>query len=100
MLANTTAAQRARLLEYLQLHQKITTLEARSDLDVMHPAGRVQELREEGLDIITHRRIDHTSEGKPHRVAEYVLMGGKQQTPAATGVQDDSDKTIGGKPRG
>ena len=99
--ANSTAAQRARLLEYLQLHKKITTLEARKKLDVMHPAGRIQELREEGEIIITHKRIDFTPEGRPHRVAEYVLMIGQQKTPVAAGVPGNSVEPInmGEQPR-
>lgn len=97
-LSNTVAAQRARLLEYLRQHQRITTLEARKKLDVMHPAGRVQELRKEGIDIITCWRIDFTPEGKPHRVAEYVLMVGQQKTPAATGVSSNRNKSMGEQP--
>lgn len=95
---NSTAAQRERLKTYLETSQKITTLEARNKLDVLHPAGRIQELRGDGLNIITHWRVDHTPEGKPHRVAEYVLMVGEQQTPAATGIQGSINKTMGEQP--
>jgi hypothetical protein len=63
--SNSLMAQRLRLKCYLEGHKKIATLKARS------------------------------SEGKPHRVAEYVLMVGEQQTPAATGIQGDIDKTMG-----
>ncbi len=93
--ANNLAAQRARILTYLREYQTLTTLQARSELDVMHPAGRVQELREEGFNIVTHWRTDYTPEGKPHRVAEYVLMTGKQQTPVAAGVQGDLSNDTG-----
>lgn len=72
----STAAQRARILTHLQNHRVLTTLEARHLLNVMHPAARVMELRKHGYNIITNRRKDADSEGRLHRVAEYVLMPG------------------------
>ena len=39
-------AQRKRLLDHMHQHGFITTITARSDLDVMHPAARIQELRD------------------------------------------------------
>lgn len=71
---NSLAGQRQRLLAYLKNNRSITTLEARHKLDIMHPAGRIKELKEQGYNIITHWRIDTTPEEKQHRVAEYVLM--------------------------
>ncbi|MFB2762749.1 helix-turn-helix domain-containing protein [Marinobacter shengliensis] len=72
----STAAQRARVLHYLQNHRALTTLEARHLLNVMHPAARVMELRDHGYKIITNWRQDSDSAGRLHRVAEYVLMAG------------------------
>ena len=72
----STAAQRARVLHHLQNHRALTTLQARHLLNVMHPAARVMELRESGYKIITRWRWDADSEGRLHRVAEYVLMPG------------------------
>ena len=46
-------AQRQRLLIALR-KGSITTQQARSKIDVLHPAGRVQELRAEGYNIVTH----------------------------------------------
>jgi len=71
---NSLAGQRQRLLAYLKNNRSITTLEARHKIDIMHPAGRIKELKEQGYNIITNWRIDTTPEEKPHRVAEYVLM--------------------------
>ena len=93
---NSLAAQRARMKVWLEERQRLTTLEARSQLDVMHPAGRIQELRDSGLNIITHWCTDYTPEGKPHRVAEYVLFVGEQQTPAAT-IQGDLNNDSGNR---
>lgn len=72
-LSANTANQHQRLLDYLVLNHQITTLEARQKLDVMHPAARIQELREEGHNIITHRTIEDTPLGR-HRIARYVLL--------------------------
>ncbi|WP_024304115.1 helix-turn-helix domain-containing protein [Pseudogulbenkiania sp. MAI-1] len=65
-------AQRQRLLVALR-QGPVTTLQARRLHDVLHPAARVQELRERGNRIITCWVTDNTSEGRPHRVAKYVL---------------------------
>lgn len=45
------ASQRQRLLAWLQA-SPLTTLQARQQLDIMHPAARVQELRERGHNIV------------------------------------------------
>ncbi|MGV6818722.1 MAG: helix-turn-helix domain-containing protein [Thiotrichales bacterium] len=91
-LHNSGAAQRKRLLEYLHAHNRITTLEARSKLDILMPATRVFELREQGEEIVTHWREDTTPEGNPHRVAEYVLMPGKKKAPTKKRGQKNSQK--------
>lgn len=72
------SAQRARLLAALRI-RTITTLQARRTLDILHPAARAQELREDGHDIITVWTFDFTAEGRRHRVAKYVLMSGSPE---------------------
>lgn len=69
---NSASSQRARIVAYLQEHGSITTIEARQQLDVMHPAGRIDELREQGCKIDTVWTNDTTEQGKQHRVARYV----------------------------
>lgn len=65
--------QRARLLERLQ-SGPIDTMTARLELNVLHPAARIQELRERGHRINTHRRTIEGSHGAKHpRVAVYYL---------------------------
>lgn len=76
VLPLSAAAQRARILDYLQNHRALTTLQARHLLNVMHPAARVMELRDRRYNIVTNWRKDADSEGRLHRVAEYVLMPG------------------------
>jgi hypothetical protein len=69
-LSSNTCCQKQRLLDYLQEHNRITTIDARTKLDVMHPAARIQELKGDGVNIVTYKRcVDN------HRkVAEYVLL--------------------------
>ena len=66
--------QGSRLLEALRLFP-ISTFEARKLLDVMHPAGRVQELREDGYCIDSLRTSEPSEIGRPHRIAVYVYRG-------------------------
>lgn len=73
---NSREAQRARLLKALNTRgpSGVTTLEAREELNILHPAGRVQELRDEGRQIATIWTTATNSEGFAHRIARYVLM--------------------------
>jgi len=75
---NTATAQRERLLNALRT-ASITTLQARSQLDCMHPGARIMELRKLGYRIETVWVNDATPEGKIHRVAKYVLQPGGVQ---------------------
>jgi hypothetical protein len=70
---NSSAAQRARLLEALR-RGPVSTFRARSDLDIMHPGGRCMELRREGHLILTFWTREPSDFGRSHRVARYVLM--------------------------
>jgi hypothetical protein len=70
---NSTEAQRARLLQRLR-QGPLTTLAARSELDVLHPAARVMELRGEGFCIETLRTSEYSECGQLHSVARYVLL--------------------------
>lgn len=73
----SAASQRARLLAYLLAHHQITTFTARQELDVPHVAGRIQELREAGHNIVTEWTTEQTRRGRPsHRIARYVLLVG------------------------
>lgn len=75
-VCNSYAAQRGRLLQYLQMKGSITTLQARQLLAVMHPAGRVKELRNSGYSILTYWAFDTDSSGVRHRQGLYVLQAG------------------------
>ena len=71
--STAVAAQQRRLLAALR-QSPLTTLEAREHLDILHPAARVMELREQGYVITTHRTMQTNAQGNVHRVAQYVLM--------------------------
>ena len=71
-MGNSCSDQAERLREALRRFA-VSTLEARRYLDIMHPAGRVQELRESGVEIQSLRIPQLSEVGKLHRVAFYVL---------------------------
>ena len=73
-LLSDSSTQRKRLLTYLQNNRSITTFTARTELDIPHPAGRIQELKARGNNIITHRRQANTEMGSHKAVAEYILI--------------------------
>lgn len=66
--------QRAHLLKWLQGRGRITTLQARNELGIMHPAARIQELRESGYIIETYWQLEADTTGKQHKQGLYVLM--------------------------
>ena len=71
-LSTQTEAQAARVLARLR-EGPATTVELREELDVMHPAGRVRQLREHHTILMAwvHRP---TAAGVLHRVGMYVLQ--------------------------
>jgi hypothetical protein len=70
------AMQRAALLQWLQAHERITTLQARNELGIMHPAARIQELREAGHNIATYWQWGTDATGRQHKQGLYVLLSG------------------------
>ncbi len=67
-------SQRMAILAWLKVNT-LTTFEARTELDIPHPAGRVNELRKLGHNILTHWETVITGNNK-HRIAKYVLFSG------------------------
>ncbi len=71
------ASQQRRLLAGLSEARAngVTTIQARRDLNVMQPAARIKELREQGYTIATFRQPMLDDHGRKHpAVARYVLM--------------------------
>ena len=71
---NSASAQRSRLLAAI-IKGPVSTLAARKFHDILHPAARVQELRNRGHLIDTVWTDDVTAEGNVHRVALYLYRG-------------------------
>jgi hypothetical protein len=72
--SNSASSQRARIADYLMENICATTVELRDILDILHPAGRVKELRAKGWEIVTIWEYHPTACGKLHRVGKYVLI--------------------------
>ncbi|MES2353280.1 MAG: helix-turn-helix domain-containing protein [Pseudomonadota bacterium] len=69
---NAKIDQRSRLLVAIRQFP-ISTFEARKFLDIMHPAGRIMELRKCGWLIDTLWISEPSDIGKLHRIAVYLL---------------------------
>lgn len=72
---NDAETQAIRLLEAFQVFGSLTTQDIRHELDIMHPAGRVKELRGRGFEIPANWESYPTTSGKMHRMARYVYFG-------------------------
>ena len=73
-MENNVRAQRLRIIEWFKRNKSLTTHQDREILGVIHPAGRIMELRQRGYDIMTHWTWEANAQGRTHRVAKYVLM--------------------------
>ena len=74
-VTNSAEAQRQRVHAHLYL-RSLSTIESREQLDVLHPAARIMELRKRGYNIETHWVTEPTECGRLHRVAQYILAQG------------------------
>jgi len=77
---NSATAQRARVLEALEQagSKGLSTIQLREDFDIMSPAPRILELREEGHGIATIWTVTENAQGHKHRCARYVLIAIKE----------------------
>ena len=72
--SSATEEQVARVLARLQ-RGPATTLQLREEEDVLHPAGRVKQLRGRGHNIVTVFVDRQTTSGTWHRVGLYQHRG-------------------------
>ncbi len=72
LLDNSTIAQAAFILHLLENNKSLSTFDFR-DHGVVHPAGRIKELRDRGWNIKSHWSIENDSLGRAHRIARYYL---------------------------
>lgn len=75
-IGTATETQRALMREALETLPTVSTVEARRDLDILHPAGRIMELRRSGVEIVTTWIDEVTSAGVRHRIGLYSLRRG------------------------
>lgn len=73
---NSIISQHAKLLSHFKKYHRLTTLQAREELGIMHPSGRTRELIKKGHNIVTLRGlVEPDAAGLSHRVALYVYLG-------------------------
>lgn len=75
---NSASTQRKRIFRYLEKNHKLSTMEAREQLGILHPCGRVMELRRKGYRIDTHWIKEPDANGVLHRVGLYIYKGRKE----------------------
>ena len=76
---STKANQRQALLDHLEQHGKVSTIESRDRLGVLNVAARMLELRRQGFQIETRRVLEADAGGRLHGVALYVLKATTKQ---------------------
>lgn len=79
---NSLAKQRMRLITALRA-APVDTFRARGELDIMHPAGRVKELRALGYNIHLTWIYKYSEAGEKHRIGQYSLLAGTWKGDAA-----------------
>ncbi|MCD6047121.1 MAG: Uncharacterized protein K0S08_768 [Gammaproteobacteria bacterium] len=72
---NSRFTQCLRLLSYFnEVKPRINTFEARA-LGIMHPSGRIKDLRNKGWKILTHWTREPDANGVLHRIGLFVFCG-------------------------
>ncbi|MNN24698.1 hypothetical protein D3C81_1381390 [compost metagenome] len=73
---NSLSAQRRWLLDWMRNNGPIDTLTARRDLNILMPASRIKELKNQGYSFHTQRITITDEQGRSHsNIALYTLIG-------------------------
>lgn len=72
--SNSYATQRARILKEFETRQQISTFYFRDDMGIVHPAGRIKELREQ-YKILRSWTREPDQNGVIHRIGLYTYHG-------------------------
>ena len=81
LYSNAAASQRARIIKHFEEQSpRLSTIQARNQYGILHPSGRMMELRRKGFKIDTHWISEPDTNGVFHRVGLYVYQG-KQEMP-------------------
>lgn len=75
---NSKATQRTRILRTIEKRKQMSTFDLRDELGIVHPAGRIKELREEH-DITLSWTRQSDQNGVIHRIGMYTYVGLKNQ---------------------
>ena len=70
----SAAAQKERLRRAFECFPMLNTQEMREHLAILHPAGRVKELRDDGENIATLWVTYQADGGSKHRIANYLRV--------------------------
>src|SRR5580704_14093664 len=76
---NAASSQRTRILKHFEACPRLSTIQARNEYGILHPGGRVMELRKKGYKIQTHWISEPDSNGVNHRVGLYIYKGKSQE---------------------
>lgn len=72
---NSATTQRARILKHFQSCPRLTVMESRDVFGILHPSGRVRELRNQGHLIVTHSVPRPDANGVYHRIGMFIYCG-------------------------
>lgn len=75
LYSNAIRSQQARILKHFEECPRLSTLQARHEYGILHPGGRIMELRKMGYKIDTHWTDEADNNGEPHRIGLYVYQG-------------------------
>lgn len=76
---NSTTSQSLRILKHFDVCPRLSTIQARNEYGILHPGGRVMELRRKGYRIDTHWVNEPDSNGVNHRIGLYIYKGKSQE---------------------
>jgi len=75
---NSAASQRARILDHFSKCPRLSTIQARDEYGILHPCGRVMELRRSGYRIDTTWIKAPDANGVFHRIGQYVFQSNEK----------------------
>lgn len=75
LYGTSSSSQRARILKHFADCPSLSTIQARDEYGILHPCGRIMELRKNGYYIDTHWTSEPDGNGVLHRVGLYVYQG-------------------------
>jgi hypothetical protein len=72
--SNSYTAQQSRMLKAFETKKQISTFDFRDNLGIVHPAGRIKELRKKHK-ILTSWTLEVDQNGVGHRIGLYTYHG-------------------------